>query len=283
MSAVEFLAALDSLGLGQAEAAQLLSVTPRTVRRWIEGEEVPGTAEQVLRAWMGLHRRGLAWRPDETSLASDDSEQIAIVRTHAIDLEDLLKRVEARGGPSAPWTVDLDRCRATLGPLQLSFYKLQNGGFAPQSYRRSDELGADTQRDGPLIEDALVCIARALAVHGKKETRQRLTFIGPSVAEGKMSLWSEGILPPVVAIVTCQDLRTALGLDAEVSDAKCRVLAAINKDFLTGVAEALFAEQRFEVGPLGIRKLEIGLLELEPVAKHFSLGALKIDGQWGVR
>ena len=45
---------LGHLGLTQIEAAQLLGVTPRTVRRWLEGDELPGPAEQALRAWLRL-------------------------------------------------------------------------------------------------------------------------------------------------------------------------------------------------------------------------------------
>ena len=51
------------LDLSPAEAALLLCVTPRTVRRWLDGEEVSGPAEQAVRAWIRLHERRLPWRP----------------------------------------------------------------------------------------------------------------------------------------------------------------------------------------------------------------------------
>ena len=45
MDATELGATLAYLGLEQAEAAQLLGVAPRTMRRWLlEGEEMPGPA-----------------------------------------------------------------------------------------------------------------------------------------------------------------------------------------------------------------------------------------------
>src|ERR1700729_4593161 len=95
MTSTEFRSCLGQLGLTQTEAAALLSVAPRTVRRWAEdGAEISGPAEHVLRAWTGLRRRGLPWHPEDT-----DADQIARHREHAIELYQLLMRVEQRGGP----------------------------------------------------------------------------------------------------------------------------------------------------------------------------------------
>ena len=149
------------LGLSQTEAAQLLGVAARTVRRWLEGEEVPGPAEQALRAWVRLHERNLPWRPDSASIAEDDQDQIARHRTHSINLSDTLALVEARGGPRLPWAVDRQRSRATLGPMEVSYYTLLNGGFSLANYTRKDG-DPDVQRDWELIEDAMFCIAKAL-------------------------------------------------------------------------------------------------------------------------
>jgi hypothetical protein len=49
-------------GLLLAEAAQLLRMIPHTARRWLNGEEVYGPAEQVIRVWIGLRDRRLPWR-----------------------------------------------------------------------------------------------------------------------------------------------------------------------------------------------------------------------------
>jgi len=163
MTNFDFLISLDTLGISHSELAILLSVSPRTVRRWGENvAEMPGPAKQVLLAWIGLHRRGLPWMPDSVALNADDDQMIAQHRIHAMELDALLKRVDARGGPAAPWLVDLDRGRATLGPLQVTFYRLANGGFSPQSYRRTDGP-ADLERDRQLVDDAFACIAKAIA------------------------------------------------------------------------------------------------------------------------
>ena len=162
MTRKEFDEHLSGLGLTQVEAAQLLSAGPRTVRRWAEDPTtMPGTAEQALRAWMRLHKCGLAWRPDGVAVGAHDEEAIAVHRQHAIGLDQLLQKVRARNGPAAPWRVDLRRSCATLGPLKVSFYRLRNGSFAPQSYSRSDGP-PDLNRDWPLIEDACACIAESL-------------------------------------------------------------------------------------------------------------------------
>lgn len=168
MTRQDFDSLLDELGLSQAEAARLLSVDARTIRRWADDPaDMPGPAEQALRAWLALDRFGLPWAPDSVDLVQHDRGQIAAHRAHAIELDALLTKVEQRGGPAAPWQVDIDKRRATLGPLQVSFYRLRNGGFSPQSYRRRDGP-ADLQRDWPLIEDAFAHIARAIARQRRK-------------------------------------------------------------------------------------------------------------------
>lgn len=149
------------LNLSPAEAAQLLSVNQRTVRRWLDGEEISGPTEQAVRAWIRLHDRHLPWRPDSTSIIENDQDQIVRHRSHAITLDDLLSRVEARGGARLPWNVDWDRGHATLGPMEVSFYKLLNGGFSLGTYTRKDGY-PDVERDIEIIEDAAFCVANAL-------------------------------------------------------------------------------------------------------------------------
>jgi len=154
--------ALHRLDLVSNEAAQLLSVSVRTVQRWLEGEEIPGPVEQALRAWLLLHERRIPWRPDGVSLERDDRDQIARHREHAIDLSEALRRVEARGGCRVPWEVDRVRCCAVLGPVTVSFHKLRNGGgFSLAWYTRRDRH-PDLARDKELIEEASYCIAEAM-------------------------------------------------------------------------------------------------------------------------
>ncbi len=138
------------------------------MRRWAEQPaDISGPAVQALLAWMRLESKNLAWRPDAVAIGESNSEeiaeQIAVHRRHAIELDDLLEKVAARGGPVAPWVVDLEKNRANLESISVGFYRLKNGGFSPAVYRRSDEACSDIERDWPLIEDAFACIAKAIA------------------------------------------------------------------------------------------------------------------------
>jgi hypothetical protein len=159
MTSKELEQSLLRLELSRTDAAQLLGVAPRTFRRWLDGDEVPGAAEQAVRAWLRLHEHRLPWRPDSASIAEDDQDQIARLREHAITLSDIIARVEARGGPRTPWVVDRQRSRATLGPMEVTFYTLLNGSFVLASYTRKDG-NPDVKRDRELIEDAAYCIAK---------------------------------------------------------------------------------------------------------------------------
>lgn len=168
MTSSEFLLCLKVLDLTMSEAARLLSVSSRTIRRWAEyPTEIPGPAEQALQAWMRLERANLAWRPDGIAIGEANMDEIAekigAHRRHAIELDELLQKVSARGGPIAPWVVDVEKKRADLGSISVSFYRLANGGFSPSVYRRNDADGTDLERDWPLIEDAFACIANAIA------------------------------------------------------------------------------------------------------------------------
>jgi len=169
MSGQEMQEHLQALGLTQAEAAQLLGVSPRTVTRWCtDGEQVSGPAEAALRAWRRLDARHLAWRPDSVSIVEDDAERVATHRQEAINLDDILRRVEARGGPQLRWAVSLPESEATLGRIHVSFYKLQNGGFSLSVYSRRDGVHPDVQRDWPLVEDAVFCIAQEFEKHRRR-------------------------------------------------------------------------------------------------------------------
>ncbi|MGH6876467.1 MAG: helix-turn-helix domain-containing protein [Rhizomicrobium sp.] len=161
MTQAEFTQYLDRLGLSVEKAAKLLDVSPRTVRRWREGEELRGPVETAVRAWIFLHDRHLPWMPDSASVIENDREQIDLHRANAIDLAALHKRVEDRGGPKLTWNVDLSKGKATLGPVQVSFYRLRNGGFSLANYRRSD-AAPDAHRDREIIEDAAYSIGQAI-------------------------------------------------------------------------------------------------------------------------
>jgi hypothetical protein len=170
MGSFELLCCLAALRLTPKEAAVLLSVDPKTVTRWLDDDgEVSGPAEQAMRAWMRLDRMGLAWRPKDHLIGLSDEEaavQIRLLREHNISLADVIARVRARGGPAAPWRVDLEKHVAELGDiLELGFYPGHDGGFSPSTYRRKDRE-TDADRDRSLIEDGIVAIADAIAVAG---------------------------------------------------------------------------------------------------------------------
>lgn len=161
MSNHEFVEHLSALKLSFPEAAQFLGVSDRTARRWAEGETVPGPVEAALRAWRRLDAQCLPWKPDSMSIFRNDQDQIRRIREHDDLLDALMREVEARGGPSTYWAVDLARQRATLGPAEVSFHKLQQGGFSPTTYRRLDRTPTDDDRRD--IQDACYCIAQAIA------------------------------------------------------------------------------------------------------------------------
>jgi hypothetical protein len=162
MTANELTTHLTHLKLDPAEASQLLGVSTRTLRRWLDGEEVPGPAEAALRAWHSLNARNLPWKPDSTSIFDDDRDQIERQNRHAKEMAALIDRVEARRGPANPWSVDLPKNAATFGPFEVGFYNLRNGGFSLSTYRRKD-AAPNPAHDMPYLEDAAYCISQAFS------------------------------------------------------------------------------------------------------------------------
>jgi hypothetical protein len=151
MKPPEMKAALDYLGLTQAEAADLLGSTRRSISRWL-ASTAPSDVGCALKAWGDLKRAGLPWRPGSIPLA--DLPQVA----------EIIKRVATRGGASAPWAVDIERERALLGPITMTFRITSIGGaraFRPVSYDRSDAK-PNLERDLPLLEDGIARIMAAL-------------------------------------------------------------------------------------------------------------------------
>lgn len=166
--------ALTHLRLEIKEAAQLLGVSERTVRRWWDGEDIPGPAQAAIKAWINLANRNLPWRPDEISIFNDDQKQIELMRNHANEISSILNRVDSRNGPENPWKVDIKKKMANFGPFSVSFYLLANGGFSLAGYSRKD-MNPDVKRDQNHIEDAVYWIAQSIdKIH---MARQSLTEI----------------------------------------------------------------------------------------------------------
>jgi len=251
---------LEAFGLTQAELAQLLGANARTVRRWLEGNGgegpgIPGAVASTVRAWHRLQHAGLPWRPEDALLDAGDVDAIATHRYHALDLDAVLERVRARGGPATPWDVDLARQRATLGEVQLTFYLLANGGFAPQSYRRRDGLPPDLVRDQVLLEDGYACIARALERAGRP-ARPALR-LGPAgiVAGASLVMWEQRPFPTVVVIIPVEVARAVLGQSATAHE--LREFADRNRERLAALAQTLVDQRAGAVNALGARELRL--------------------------
>jgi len=156
----EFTDHLTYLRLSLAEAALLLGSSERSVRRWAE-DGVPGPVAAAVRAWRELEARRLPWKPDSISVLERDHDQLERIRAHDELLAQVMREVEARGGPANPWAVDIERGRATFSHAEVGFHRLANGGFNVSTYRRFDRSPSDSDR--PEIADAAYCIAEAFA------------------------------------------------------------------------------------------------------------------------
>jgi len=171
MKIAEIKEAIAHLGVKPNELAELIDVNPRTVTRWLSGEvRVPNVVERLVQAWLTLHQFGMPWRPDGKNLLVDQHQrqQIKLQIENSLELSTILERIEAKGGPAAPWTVDIKQKRATLDSIWVSFYITVNGGFTPQSYGRTDK-SVDLDRDRVLIDDAYYCIAIEIGKYFKKQ------------------------------------------------------------------------------------------------------------------
>ncbi|HEX7638563.1 MAG TPA: hypothetical protein VF457_09215 [Burkholderiaceae bacterium] len=270
---------LQLLNLSPTEAADLLGVGLRSMRRWTapdaqgEAEPIPGAVEAALRAWLKLQRLGLAWRPDATALATAAPQTLAAHDANAQALQDVLERVRARRGPATQWDVNLERGRATLGKMMVTFYLLRDGGFTPQSFRRSDGLPIDLQRDQALLEDAYTCIHAKLQAHAHAP-RVLLALDDPdfsSTWDGVIEMWDMSLSPAVVVTIDSDVVLGASKLTAASDDDLLRFVRQ-NKQPITEVAEGLLARGIVsdckidsQLAPV-FRQIELSANDLVPVA-----------------
>lgn len=244
MDRYEFLEILHELRLAPSAAAELLGYDQRTVRRWKERDaSVPAAAAAALRAWRNLHRIRLPWRPDALFLSrlseEEADDQIHLYREHTLDLNETLQRVKQRGGPASAWKVDLPLNVAELGDMQVHFYRLQAGGFSVASYSRSEKT-ADLQRDRPLIEDAVSCIAEAIA--DESTERERVQFVSETQAIKSGLYGTQRVLQ--VDIERALDQPGYISVEGSVSEPP------------TNDSESWTAELRPQIGTLSWRRLE---------------------------
>lgn len=164
---------LGPLGLDHVELSQLLDVDIRTVKRWASNQsELPGPVKTTLMAWQRLNELGLPWRPDASDALNLHPDQLAKLRVHNFELSEALRRAEERGGPKLPWEVDLGRGRARLNGVFVSFYRLPNGSFSPQSYwLDSDNNDYDPKNIQEILDDAFDSIAKAISAHLKLKSK----------------------------------------------------------------------------------------------------------------
>ena len=201
---------LSFLKLDPAEAAQLLGVSARTLRRWSEGETIPAPAVAALQAWVKLDEWRIPWKPDAVSVFEDDQDQIARIREYATEVDAMIKRVEERGGPANPWLVDMDKCTASFGPIRVSFYRLANGSFSLSTYSHRGEE-PDQRRDAAMIEDAAFSIFKTF-----KRTEQAYTAL--VALAGAIRKNRRFYAPPTVASPSTAERARQEALISEVAD-----------------------------------------------------------------
>jgi len=159
---------LTVLKISVSELATFFSVSERTVARWLSDEvPTPGSAVCALKAWCVLEQLGIPWRPDGLPLVNPNLAdfEIALTPNHSRNLVmKAIRAVHSRGGPSIPWSIDLEGRRATLADVWIKFRLVGQGGFVPQSYGRQD-IEPDLERDRNLVEEGIACIAAEV---GKK-------------------------------------------------------------------------------------------------------------------
>ena len=174
MTRSEFDSCMDQLDLTQSELAKLLQVNPRTVRRWADcPEEMPGPAEQVLRAWLRLKSFGLPWHPHKEILPMEINTSLAeLIDDYRAQRYEIvtpaIERVRREGGPKMPWRVEINKGTAKLGLLTVEFYEVDGGKFSPQTYYYDDGRDIETERDCLLIDDAYACIQNTIDSKYKK-------------------------------------------------------------------------------------------------------------------
>jgi hypothetical protein len=100
-------------------------------------------------------------------------KQMRLRRENRAQLDEVLRRVEARGGPASRWEVDLKGRSANLigGSKVVAFFATEDGRFVLSNFKRADR-DADPERESLLEEDAIACIDEAVRQAGPHWHRQ---------------------------------------------------------------------------------------------------------------
>lgn len=286
MHSPEVRAHLEALALTPGEAASLLGVGLRTMRRWTQPHrlerklldhrsgkppgDMPGQgaptpegkgaaldgiaapAEQALRAWLKLHRIGEHWRPNGLALQH-------------VDVAAAMDRVRGRSGPATHWQVDLAHCVARKtgrDRVQVSFIRHAHDRFTLQSFWSAQDGDARQacQSAGfgetllELVDDACAGVARRLA--GETELRWPRLVLGaaglvPGAVEMRDVSWRSvmKIRLPLAA------LRTAW--TGDLGDGEALTLVTRHQVLLAELASEIHARREPTLLADGTRMLEI--------------------------
>lgn len=289
MHSSEVRAHLEALALTPGEAARLLGVGLRTMRRWTQPDRLdrqasePGSghslrhpprqmpqglaaregegavadriaapAEQALRAWLKLHRLGEHWRPDGLAL-------------HNVDVLAALDRVRARSGPATHWQVHLAECVAKKtgrDPAQVSFVRHASGTFTLQTFcstydeasRRTLRASCLVETQMALVEDACATVARRLA--GETEMHwPRLVLGAPCLLPGAVEMHDVSWRHVLTVRLPLAAMRTAWHLD--LKDAAALAHVTRHHVLLAELASEVHARREPALSPDGTRVLEI--------------------------
>ncbi|HTS41869.1 MAG TPA: hypothetical protein VMH84_15160 [Xanthobacteraceae bacterium] len=105
-------------------------------------------------------------------------------------------------------------------------------------------------------------------------------FDGVSLSSDHSSvlLWDIRQSPAIVAKIDCGVIRDVVG-DPKINEEDCRLVADVNRELLTEIAEEMFSNGQYETRDDGVRVIVIGHLELVPLSRRFSTSVLRIAAQ----
>jgi len=107
-----------------------------------------------------------------------------------------------------------------------------------------------------------------------------LRFEGVSLSADHSSvlLWDLRKSPVIVAKIACATIRELIN-KPKLSRDDCRLVADVNIQILTEVAQEMFEKDQYLIRDNGVRVIEIGTAELIAIAPRLSLSVLQIAEQ----